>query len=77
MAKGILLDWLKRTNKLERIWLLAKIEFKLRYYENRLGLLWALIKPIMDICIYYVVFQIIKATFLHLLHIYSYWPHTF
>jgi ABC-2 type transport system permease protein len=59
MAKGILLDWLKRTNKLERIWLLAKIEFKLRYYENRLGLLWALIKPIMDICIYYVVFQII------------------
>jgi len=43
----------------ERIWLLAKIEFKLRYYENNLGLLWALLKPLMDIAIFYVVFQII------------------
>jgi ABC-2 type transport system permease protein len=59
MIKSILTDWFKRSNKLERIWLLAKIEFKLRYYENKLGLLWALIKPIMDITIYYVVFQII------------------
>src|ERR1700733_4923190 len=50
-------DWVKRSNKLERIWLLAKIEFKLRYYENKLGLVWALLKPIMDIIIYYVVFQ--------------------
>jgi ABC-2 type transport system permease protein len=55
-------DWLGRSNKLERIWLLAKIEFKLRYYENKLGLLWALIKPVMDICIYYVAFKIILKT---------------
>ncbi|HLI93596.1 MAG TPA: ABC transporter permease [Puia sp.] len=46
-------------HKLERLWLLARIEFKLRYYENKLGLLWALLKPVMDIVIYYVVFQII------------------
>jgi ABC-2 type transport system permease protein len=59
MIAGILRDWLQRTNKIERIWLLAKIELKLRYYENKLGLLWALLKPIMDIAIYYVVFQII------------------
>jgi len=59
MVLGVLKDWLHRSNKLERIWLLAKIEFKLRYYENKLGLLWALIKPLMDIAIYYVVFQII------------------
>src|SRR5580704_10636809 len=59
MIAGIVNDWSKRSNKVERIWLLAKIEFKLRYYENKLGLLWALIKPIMDITIYYVVFQII------------------
>jgi ABC-2 type transport system permease protein len=59
MLVGILKDWLKRSNKLERLWLLAKIEFKLRYYENKLGLLWALIKPLMDIAIYYVVFQVI------------------
>jgi len=52
-------DWNLRSNKLERLWLLAKIEFKLRYYENKLGLLWALIKPVMDICIYYIVFKTI------------------
>ena len=59
MSSGILKDWSRRSNKFERLWLLAKIEFKLRYYENRLGLLWALIKPIMDIVIYYIVFQTI------------------
>ena len=55
----VIKDWTTRSNKYERLWLLAKIEFKLRYYENRLGLLWALLKPVMDICIYYVVFKII------------------
>jgi ABC-2 type transport system permease protein len=59
MLKNILGDWFKSTNKFERLWLLAKIEFKLRYYENKLGLLWALLKPIMDISIYYIVFQTI------------------
>ena len=48
MVLKILNDWFKRSNKAERLWLLAKIEFKLRYYENKLGLLWALIKPLMD-----------------------------
>lgn len=59
MSTGIVNDWTKRSNKLERIWLLAKIEFKLRYYENKLGLFWALLKPIMDMCIYYVAFKVI------------------
>jgi ABC-2 type transport system permease protein len=59
MITAILTDWIQRSNKSERLWLLAKIEFKLRYYENKLGLLWALIKPLMDIAIYYVVFQTI------------------
>ncbi|MFL5745333.1 MAG: ABC transporter permease [Niastella sp.] len=55
----MLTKWSKSGNKLERIYLLAKIEFKLRYYENRLGLLWAFIKPLMDLSIYYVVFKTI------------------
>jgi ABC-2 type transport system permease protein len=59
MILGIIKDWKKRSNKFERLWLLAKIEFKLRYYENKLGLLWAFIKPITDIIIYYIVFQTI------------------
>jgi ABC-type polysaccharide/polyol phosphate export permease len=55
-------DWTIRTNKLERLWLLAKIEFKLRYYENKLGLFWALLKPLMDMAIYYVAFKIILGS---------------
>ena len=51
-----------RAHRLERIWLLARIEFKLRYYENKLGLFWALLKPVMDMCIYYVAFKIILKT---------------
>lgn len=50
-----------QNNRWERIWLMAKIEFKLRYLENKLGLLWALIKPISQIFMYYVVFEIIMS----------------
>ncbi len=59
MTIKIIKDWFKGTNKLERFWLLAKIEFKLRYYENKLGLLWALAKPIADIFIYWIAFEVI------------------
>lgn len=55
----VLGDWVRRSNKLERIWLLAKIEYKLRYYENKLGLFWALLKPISDIFIFYVAFELV------------------
>ena len=56
MSQTILNKDLTKSNRLERIWLLAKIEFKLRYYENKLGLLWALIKPLLQMAIYYVAF---------------------
>ena len=59
MIVKILMNWISGTNKLERFYLLSKIEFKLRYYENKLGLLWALVKPLSDIAIYYIAFQII------------------
>ncbi|MFT2007607.1 ABC transporter permease [Pontibacter sp. 13R65] len=45
--------------RFERLWLLAKIEYKLRYYENKLGLFWALLKPITDIFIYYIAFNVV------------------
>jgi ABC-type polysaccharide/polyol phosphate export permease len=41
---------------MERIWKLAQIDFKRRYYNDRLGLLWALINPLFQIGIYYFVF---------------------
>ena len=59
MFTKLLSDWSPKSNKMERLWLLAKIEFKMRYYENRLGLLWALLKPVLDICIYYIAFKVI------------------
>ena len=59
MIGKVLNDWIKQNNKLERFWLLAKIEFKLRYYENALGLLWALVKPISEIFIYYIAFEVV------------------
>ena len=59
MILRIVNDWFRSSNKIERLWLLAKIEFKLRYYENRLGLFWALIKPLLDLAIFYIVFQVI------------------
>ncbi|MEM7110593.1 MAG: ABC transporter permease, partial [Bacteroidota bacterium] len=48
-----------RSNRTERVWMMAKIEFKLRYYENKLGLMWALIKPVSQIVMYYLVFQVL------------------
>ncbi len=59
MIANVIKDWAKGTNKLERFWLLSKIEYKLRYYENTLGLLWALVKPISEIFIYWVAFELI------------------
>ena len=47
---------LSENNRLERIWLLAKIDFKKRYYDNGLGVLWALINPLFKLGIYYFVF---------------------
>lgn len=62
MALNIIKDFSGGTNKLERFWLLSKIEFKLRYYENLLGLIWALIRPISDCLIYYIAFDLIMKS---------------
>ena len=46
---------------MERIWILAKMDFKLRYYETFLGLFWALINPLFRLAIYYFVFSFLKS----------------
>jgi len=51
-------EWFITSNRAERIWLMAKIEFQLKYYENKLGLIWALIKPITDIFKFYLIFEV-------------------
>lgn len=51
-----LLESLPTNNRVERIWKLAQVEFQRRYYNDRLGLFWALIKPLFEVALYYVVF---------------------
>jgi len=58
MIKSIGQLYLNRNgnNRLELIWKLAQVEFRKRYYNDRLGILWALINPLFQMGIYYVIF---------------------
>ena len=47
---------LPENNRWERIWKIAQVDFKKRYYNDRLGLFWALLNPIFRIFIYYMAF---------------------
>lgn len=50
------LEHLPENNRMERIWVLAKVDFLKRYNGSFLGLVWALINPITQLAIYYFVF---------------------
>lgn len=50
------------NNRLERIWLFAKIDFRRRYYDSFLGLFWALINPLFKMGLYYLVFTILFSS---------------
>ena len=45
------------SNRFERIWKMAQIDFKKRYYNDKLGLFWALLNPVLQVAIYYFVFK--------------------
>lgn len=51
-----LLEKLPENNRVERIWKIAQVDFKKRFYNDRLGLVWALANPLSQIGIYYFVF---------------------
>lgn len=57
-----ILGQLPRNNRLERIWLMAKIDFKKRYYDQGLGILWALINPLFKLLVYYFAFTYIMTS---------------
>lgn len=57
--KEQLYQWLPENHRLERIWFLAKTDFKRRYYGSFLGLLWALLNPLFRLMIYYTVFSVV------------------
>ncbi|MEM9546808.1 MAG: ABC transporter permease [Bacteroidota bacterium] len=54
-----IIDWVPENNRLERIWLMAKFDFVTRYYGSFLGLFWALLKPLFQLAIFYVVFTML------------------
>lgn len=47
------------NNRIERIWKLAQVDFKKRYHNDKLGLIWALINPLSQILVYFFVFKFI------------------
>jgi len=58
-AKERFFQVLPENVRLERIWFIAKTDFKKRYYGSFLGLLWALFNPILQMAVYYTVFTIV------------------
>lgn len=50
---------LNDRNRRERIMLLARIDFHKRYYESRLGIVWAFLNPLFRLVVYYLVFTTI------------------
>lgn len=51
-----LLQYLPQRNRFERIWKIAQVDFKKNYYNNKLGLFWAFLNPVLRLSIYYFVF---------------------
>jgi len=47
------------NNRLERIWKLAQLDFKKRYYHDNLGIFWSMLRPLFRISVYYFVFKIV------------------
>lgn len=65
MRKNIispLLTRLPENNRLERIWLIAKMDFKRRYYGSFLGLIWAFINPLGQFLIYFYAFTFLLGS---------------
>lgn len=48
------------SNRLERIWKLAEVDFKKRYYNDKLGVLWTILNPLFQITIFYLIFSLIR-----------------
>lgn len=57
-----IIDHIPENNRIERIWLMAKFDFVARYYGSFLGLFWALLKPLFQLGVFYVVFTMMLDT---------------
>jgi ABC-2 type transport system permease protein len=52
-------EWFIDSNRVERIWHMAKMDFKVSYFDSVFGLMWALAKPLYRMALYWVVFQVL------------------
>lgn len=62
--------FLPENNRIERIWKLAQVDFKRRYYNDYFGLVWALLNPLFRMAIYYFVFTRIFTRTVENYHLY-------
>jgi len=54
-----ILTRLPENNRVERVWKLAQLDFRKRYYHDNLGVFWSLLRPLFRIAIFYFVFKIV------------------
>jgi len=54
---GRTFSFLPENNQLERIWIIAKTDYKLKYYDTFLGMIWAMVMPLVRLLIYWLVFS--------------------
>lgn len=54
-----IIERIPENNRLERIWLMAKFDFVARFYGSFLGLFWALLKPLFQLGVFYMIFTIV------------------
>ncbi|NQT78524.1 MAG: ABC transporter permease [Bacteroidetes bacterium] len=54
---GKIISLLPENNQLERIWIIAKTDYKIKYYDTFLGMIWAMIMPLVRLLIYWLVFS--------------------
>ncbi len=50
---------LPENNRIERVWKLAQLDFRKRYYHDNLGILWSMLRPLFRIGVFYFVFKIV------------------
>ena len=54
-----ILNHLPQRNRFERIWKIGQVEFRKTFYNDKLGILWALLNPLLRLSIYYLAFAVI------------------
>lgn len=54
-----LLESLPENNWLERLWMMSKVDFWKRYYNNKLGIIWAFLNPLFSFFVYFFFFTVV------------------